>query len=123
MKDKKLENLGIFMFFLFTFATWSLFCHYIYLFEGVDFSNLSLLISIMYGLSIYGGLFLATLFTIIWYKLFYPESEEELKLNQEINKLKKKYKNRDVFRLKRKELEATNKLNDIKQRIKEYRSI
>jgi len=121
MKDNKLRNLGYFMFWLFTILTFSLWIYYSLLFQGVDWSKLSTLVNIMYGLSFYGATFFMICFIILWYSLFFPTSERELEVD--IEKLKKKYKNKDVFRLKRDELEAEYKLNKIRNKIKEYRSI
>lgn len=123
MKDNKLRNLGYFMFWLFTILTFSLWIYYPLLFQGVDWSKLSTLVNIMYGLSIYGAMFFMIGFITLWYILFFPTSESQLELEEDIEKLKKKYKNKDVFRLKRDELEAEYKLNKIRNKIKEYRSI
>jgi len=123
MKDNKLRNLGYFMFWLFTILTFSLWIYYPLLFQGVDWSKLSPLVNIMYGLSIYGAMFFMICFITLWYILFFPTSESQLELEEDIEKLKKKYKNKDVFRLKRDELEAEYKLNKIRNKIKEYRSI
>lgn len=120
MKDNKLRNLGYFMFWLFTILTFSLWIYYSLLF---DWSKLSTLVNIMYGLSFYGATFFMICFIILWYSLFFPTSESQLELEEDIEKLKKKYKNKDVFRLKRDELEAEYKLNKIRNKIKEYRSI
>ena len=123
MKDNKLRNLGYFMFWLFTILTFSLWIYYSLLFQGVDWSKLSTLVNIMYGLSFYGATFFMICFIILWYSLFFPTSESQLELEEDIEKLKKKYNNKDVFRLKRDELEAEYKLNKIRNKIKEYRSI
>lgn len=123
MKDNKLRNLGYFMFWLFTILTFSLWTYYTLLFQGVDWSKLSTLVNIMYGLSICGAMFFMICLIILWDILFLPTSDSQLELEEDIEKLKKKYKNKGVFRLKRDELEAEYKLNKIRNKIKEYRSI
>jgi len=59
----------------------------------------------------------------VFYCIFIPYSKEKKELIKKIDKLKDKYKDIDLREIKEDELRAEYKLNKIRNKIKEYRSI
>lgn len=61
--------------------------------------------------------------TWVFWCIFIPYSKEKKELIKKIDKLKDKYKDMDLREIKEKELRTEYKLNKIRNKIKEYRSI